>query len=172
MEEKYLISVRGRQLVDDEAGEVELTTRGSYVKRGDKRFIHYKEYDGDTGEASPATLKLEGSCLTLLRPGGTRLILEKGRRHLCEYKTEYGSMMLGVFTSGLDNQLGDKGGSLRVRYTLDMEASLASVNELTITVKEANDQDVQICGTSKGTAARSTRGGAANSTKSGRPARG
>ncbi|MDD3228393.1 MAG: DUF1934 domain-containing protein [Oscillospiraceae bacterium] len=156
MEENYLISVCGRQAVDDQTGEVEVTAWGSYVKRNGKRYISYKEYDEDTNQSQTSILKIEGNhCVTLMRGGidGTRLILENGKRHLCQYATDYGQMMLGVFTSRVDNQLTDEGGKLTVNYTLDLDANLSSVNQLCITVKEAEHQDVKTCTAGKGAAA-------------------
>lgn len=147
MKENYVISIRGRQKVDDEVGEIELTTLGSYVQRGSSRYIVYKEYMADESPSSRTSiLKIDGnSRLTLMRKGGdnTRLILENGKRHLCQYDTGYGNMMIGVFTSRLNSQLGDAGGSLEVSYTLDINSALSSLNELSITVKEAKNTDVQ-----------------------------
>ena len=72
----------------------------------------------------------------------TRLILEKGKRHLCQYDTGYGTLMVGVFTSSFDSTLDASGGSLQVRYTLDINSALSSNNEILITVKEAASQNV------------------------------
>ena len=147
MQENYLISIRGRQKVDDEVGEIELTTLGSYVQRGSSHYIVYKEYMTDQSPSTRTSiLKIDGnSRLTLMRRGGdnTRLILENGKRHLCQYDTGYGNMMIGVFTSRLSSHLGDNGGSLEVIYTLDINSALSSLNELSITVKEAKSTDVQ-----------------------------
>ncbi|MCI1955784.1 MAG: DUF1934 domain-containing protein [Oscillospiraceae bacterium] len=147
MRENYLISIKGRQKVDGEVGEVELTTLGSYVKRGASRYIVYKEYASDDNSSSRTSiLKIDGSFrLTLMRKGGdnTRLILENGKRHLCQYDTGYGNMMIGIFTSRLDSELGDAGGSLQVSYTLDINSNLSSLNELSITVKEAKNSNVE-----------------------------
>ncbi|WOC32000.1 MULTISPECIES: DUF1934 domain-containing protein [Caproicibacterium] len=146
MEKNYLISVCGRQVIDDEAGEVEVTAFGTYLERNGKRYISYEGYDEETNQSQTSILKIEGDrCVTLMRGGadGTRLILEKGKRHQCQYATDFGQMMLGVFTSTVDNQLTDKGGRLTVNYTLDLDANLSSVNQLCITVKEAEQKDVK-----------------------------
>lgn len=147
MQENYLISIKGSQRVDGEEGSVELTTFGSYVKRGLSRYIVYKEYASDTVPVTRTSiLKIDGNNrLTLMRKGGdsTRLILENGKRHLCQYDTGYGCLTVGIFTSQLDSNLDDKGGSLKVRYTLDINSVLSSMNELSITVKEAKNNDVK-----------------------------
>ena len=147
MQENYLISIKGSQNVEGEVGEIELTTFGSYVKRGASRYIVYKEYASDEVPSErTSVLKIDGSqCLTLMRRGGdnTRLILESGKRHLCQYDTGYGNLMIGIFTSRLDTDLNDAGGSLNVTYTLDINSALSSTNELSITVKEAKNNDVK-----------------------------
>lgn len=147
MQENFLISIKGRQRVDDETGEVELTTFGSYVRRGDSRYIVYKEYTSeDKNRTRTSILRIDGSNKVTLMRGGedsTRLILECGKRHLCQYDTEFGNMMIGVFTSRLQSELDDCGGSLEVSYTLDINSSLSSQNEILITIKEANGKDVK-----------------------------
>ena len=58
-------------------------------------------------------------------------------RYLCRYDTGFGALTVGVFTQSLHSDLGAAGGRLSVQYTLDVNASLASTNEIHITVKEA-----------------------------------
>ncbi|WP_283609067.1 DUF1934 domain-containing protein [Faecalispora anaeroviscerum] len=146
MQENYWINIVGRQTIDDDVGEVTLTTLGSYLTKGDTRFIVYKEYDPDHNNAAiTSVLKVDGSnTVSLMRGGGnTRLILEKGKRHQCQYDTGFGALMVGVFTSEVDSRLHDKGGELAVNYTLDINADLSSINEILITVKEAEQKDVE-----------------------------
>lgn len=148
MQENYLISIRGRQKIDDENGEIELTTLGNYIKRGKSRYIVYQEYTSDdSSQKRTSVLKVDDSRVTLMRGGAdsTRLILESGKRHLCQYDTGYGNMMIGVFTSSVHSELDDMGGNLDVNYTLDINSNLSSTNEIHITVKEAKNSDVQTC---------------------------
>ena len=146
MQENYVISIVGRQKVDGETGEIEVTTLGNYVRKGANRYIVYKEYDAEQPSLAPRTsiLKFEGGHkMTLIRGGGdnTRLILENGKRHLCQYDTGFGSMTVGVFTESLHSKLTDEGGSVDISYTLDVNSNLSSFNELHITVKEAGAAD-------------------------------
>ncbi|HHV30798.1 DUF1934 domain-containing protein [Caproiciproducens sp. LBM24188] len=147
MQEDYLISIRGKQNVNGERGEVEITTMGSYVKKGNSRYIVYKEYDTENHNAAhTSVLKIDGdSKVTLIRGGeqSTRLILESGKRHVCPYDTGYGCMMIGIFTNKVKSKLDDLGGSLEINYTLDINSNLSSLNEVFITVKEAKNKDVK-----------------------------
>ena len=141
MKENYLISILGRQIVNGEQEEIEVTTFGQYSEKNGKRYIMYREYE-DTQppqKGRTSTLKIEDGCVTLLRSGGdeTRLVLERGKRHLCRYDTGFGAMTVGVYTHQLKNELGETGGKLSVRYTLDVNSALASINEIVVTVREA-----------------------------------
>lgn len=141
IDEDYLISIIGRQTVDGETGEVKLNTVGSYRKQGNARLIAYKEYDEDDPKRSrTAILKIEdNSKVTMMKAGTpTRLILEKGKRHTCIYGTEFGALSIGVYTSELKSELSDAGGKLSVNYTLDIESSLSSSNEILVEVRPGN----------------------------------
>lgn len=149
MEENYLIHIKNRQQIDGESEEITLTTKGSYVMRDGKRYIVYREFDQDDQKGQTSTLKIDYTCnptvVSLIRhdpqTGKTNLVLEEGRRHLCQYGTPFGCLSLGVFTSRIDDSLTDNGGSISMEYTLDVNTNLSSVNAITITVKETGDPD-------------------------------
>lgn len=139
--DNYLISVTGIQEVDGERDKIELTTVGSYMinSRGNT-YIGYKEYDEENPAiSSNNVVKVESdNKVTIIRGGGaqTRLILEKGRRHQCHYRTIMGDLMIGVFTDTINNNLTAKGGKLHVSYELDFNNEFISKNEFYIDVKE------------------------------------
>ena len=136
MREDYNINIKGRQIYAEDTGEVVLSTTGSYTQRDDVRYIAYKEYDDEDPRVShTAVLKVEPGKVTKMRAASTtRLILEKGRRHLCLYDTGFVSMTVGVFTSELRQALDQTGGSLEIKYTLDIDSNLSSRNELLVEV--------------------------------------
>ncbi len=136
----YLISVTGIQEVDGERDKIELTTVGNYMIKNGKTYIGYKEYfDDDPSSVSDNLIKIEpDDRVTIIRNGGkqTRLILEKGRRHQCHYRTVMGDMMIGVFTDTVSNKLDKSGGKLHVSYELDFNNEFISKNEFYIDVQE------------------------------------
>lgn len=138
LKDDYNISIIGRQLYDgdEDRGQVTLSTTGTYIYRGGARFIAYKEYDEENPRLShTAVLKVEPGKVTMIRQGTpTRLILEQGKRHLCLYDVGLGTLTVGVFTSRLDVDLDEVGGSVDIAYTLDIDSNLSSRNELTVKV--------------------------------------
>ena len=138
LKDDYDIDIIGRQeYAPQEKGEISLSTTGTYTQRGGARFIAYKEYDQDDPKlARTAVLKVEPGKVTMMRAGSTtRLILEEGRRHLCLYDTGYGPLTVGAFTSELHDALKQKGDSLRIKYTLDIDSNLSSKNEIHVKVR-------------------------------------
>lgn len=148
LKEDYDINIIGRQDYTglDEVGEISLNTTGSYTAKGGTRFIAYKEYDAENPKVScTSVLKVEPDKVTMMHSGtATRLILEKGRRHLCLYDTGYGMLTVGVFTSQLDSSLGEQGGRVDIKYTLDIDSNLSSSNEITVEVKPRPTAGIRI----------------------------
>ena len=145
MEENYILSVTGKQTVAGDSDKVELKTTAAYVMRNGSRYISYNEYDiQNPGRKYRTTVKIDpDNRVTVMKGGEERhnLILEKGVRHRCEYMTSFGSIMLGVYTESVRNELGDDGGRIQVRYNIDVEYELASTNELTLEIQEAKGND-------------------------------
>ncbi len=143
MEKNYILSVCGRQNVDGSTDKIELETSASYVKRNGNRYISYKEYDPDAPlKHYRTTVKVTPDNVVTVIKGGEeshQLILEKGERHKCNYNTPFGILTLGVYTEDVNIKLDDNGGELTVKYSIDIQSELASLNELTLKIKEAKN---------------------------------
>lgn len=139
---KYIISVTGIQEVDGEKDKIEVIVTGDYVEKNGHRYIKYKEYDAeDPSVVLDTVVKVEENKVSIIRMGErpSRLILQQGVRHQCHYNTVMGDLMMGVYTSAIENDLTDKGGDLVARYQLDFFADLVSDNEFHINVKEKEE---------------------------------
>ena len=61
---------------------------------------------------------------------------------MCHYDTGFGSLMIGIFTNKVTCNLSDSGGQLDIVYSLDINSTLTSINEIHINVKENDKKDV------------------------------
>ena len=137
--ERYLISILGEQKLDGETDKVEVLTGGNFIKRKDRFFIGYREFDEDNPETFYNNMiKVEGDMVTIDRKGPmqSQLLLQKGKRHQCIYRTIAGDLNIGVFTKTLENRLDERGGTLEVSYTLDFNMDLVSENRFFIKIEE------------------------------------
>ena len=137
MSEDFDILITGVQNYADGDDRLELQTVGQYQEKDGKTYIRYKEYDEENpNQFHRVTLEIEGEKVVMSHEeSATRLVLEKGRRYLCGYDTEFGMMQLGVFTRTFSSDLAENGGELHLEYTLDVDSKLSSTNELTVTVR-------------------------------------
>ena len=143
MEERYIITVIGKQTVDGEQDKIEVITAGDMTIEGDKITIIYPEYSEEKGSAMTAqktdtTVTLDGKVLSIDRQGemSSHLILEKGVRHECLYHTPMGQMFIGIFTDEIKTDLNEHGGTINAAYQLDFNRTVVSYNEFYISVKE------------------------------------
>lgn len=139
MDNNFLISIVGTQEVDGERDTVEVMTSGDLITKNGTTYISYREYNNDDPNIySHNLIKIESDeKVTIIRKGETesRLILEKGKRHQCFYKTIAGSLLIGIFTDEVDIDLSEKGGSVALSYSIDFNNDLVSNNEFKITLK-------------------------------------
>ena len=140
MDNRYLITIDGVQKTEADTDRLTLSTLGDFSRGADGSYtISYAETPATGFEGDVTTLLVDADrCVTLSRRGRTRsdLTIERGRKHLCHYDTGYGDLVIGVFANEIKNDLNESGGSLILRYSLDVNANMLSEHELNITVRE------------------------------------
>lgn len=140
MKKDVLIKIKGTQMADGDRDVVEVLTTGSFCRRDKSYFIIYDESEATGFVGAKTVLKYdpEQSRVTMSRTGSvsSRLVIEKGRRHQCNYDTGYGSMTIGVSGHSLISDLSDVGGSISFGYSLDLNTALTSENTVDILVAE------------------------------------
>lgn len=139
---KVLIKIIDRHDADGDCFTSELTTLGTLsVVPGGYSLVYTETEDELVG--CTTTLRVEdGKRIYMTRSGRyvTELIIEKDKRHNCHYATPYGEFMMGVYTKSIKSDMGESGGRLDFRYTVDFNSDLASVNDLSITVEAAEKE--------------------------------
>ena len=139
MKKDVLITIRGTQQVNEEKDVVEMITTGRYYRKNGLYYISYEETEATDYEGCRTTLKIgpnDKVTMTRFGPSRSQLIVQQGVRHQCQYDTGYGAMTIGVMGNRFESSLSDRGGELKFGYTLDIEATVASENTVSVHVKE------------------------------------
>lgn len=134
-----MISLTSIQWQDGEKNETELLTKASLSKSGGQDVISYEDTTATGFEGSVTTITVDGSrSASIIRKGTANsvLSLEIGRKHFCQYGTPYGNMQIGVYTHAISNELSENG-RLYLKYTLDLNSSYLSDNEIIMTIDQA-----------------------------------
>ena len=135
-----IISVKGTQVYEHgEADVQELITTGTYYSKDGAYFIMYTESEVTGMSGTTTFLRAEPARVILNRTGTSqqRQIFEIGLRHLGNYITLYGVMLMAVIPSEVEVNLTDIGGSINLEYELEVENQKISDNRLSLTVREA-----------------------------------
>lgn len=138
MKKNVMISLTSVQWQDDEKSETELMTKAKHFRENGWDIISYEDTSATGFEGSVTTIKVDkGRNASITREGTANsvLSLEIGRKHFCQYGTPYGNLQIGVYTHAIENTI-SKDGRLYLKYTLDLNSSYLSDNEIIMTVQE------------------------------------
>ena len=137
---KYLISISSTIKRDDDTSSVELTTVGNFRIVNRKCVLAYTELQEDGSGSIDTIISAEENCVRIIRKTDetSELLIQLHQKNLCRYNNDYGFIMIGVYCTDIDNRLNESGGILTMKYTLDVNSSVLSHNEVIIKVREVN----------------------------------
>ena len=106
---KALIKVTGKQNYGNDDDKIELTTIGTLEETDNEYILSYNE----ELEPNSAPIKTRLSVrkdekrVELMRSGGfgSLLIIERSRRNLCTYATEFGDLLMGIYGKNIENEI-------------------------------------------------------------------
>jgi len=129
----------GLQESEDGSDKLTFSTRGDFTFENGSYYITYEESETTGFTGNTTTLLVEDENRVVLNrvgPHASQLIIEKGKKHLCHFMTDFGDLMIGVRADRITNRLNADGGQLNFKYALDLNASELATNELNITVRK------------------------------------
>jgi uncharacterized beta-barrel protein YwiB (DUF1934 family) len=134
--DNVLIEITGIQRIDSVKDKMEMTTHGTVDETDEHYIIRYTEEQEPPLSPVNVQVKIDKDekCVEMTRTGAfdSCLIIEKARRNLCRYATEYGDILLGIAGHYIAAENGEDGGSFNFSYDIDVNGALASRNEVII----------------------------------------
>ncbi len=114
---------------------INIVTKGSFEVKNGAYILNYTEPMSEGEGDVTTTITVDSSnVVDVMRSGknSSRLTVEKGRRHLCNYDTGYGCLMIGLYGEQIKSCLNGNSGEILMRYTLDVNSEYQSLNELKV----------------------------------------
>lgn len=140
---RILLEITGIQQVDDIKDCIELTTVGTMRDDGTAYVIKYNEEQEPPTPAVNVDLRIakNNSYVNLTRSGAVSscLLIEKSTRNQCQYPTQFGSILMGIFGREIESDIKEGGGSFSFSYDIDFNGAVASKN--TVNIKYAINQE-------------------------------
>ena len=136
---KAMFNIKSSQEIDGQTDTMEFMCIGSFSISDKLTVLEYDESVSIGIEGVKTTLKLDDKgIVTLERSGGKygNLVVEEGKRHLCQYTTEFGDIMIGIYGESVKNNISLNGGNLSLQYSIDINSGLLSKNKVEISVRE------------------------------------
>lgn len=142
MKKEALITITGKQNYGDDNDKIEMTTVGTIEETDDCYIIRYNEEQDPPQRPIRATLHIskDEQKVEMLKAGayGSLLIIERSKRNLCNYGTQYGDMLMGIYGRTIENNYGEEEGTFLFGYDIDINGAVSSRNEVTINFKINN----------------------------------
>lgn len=133
-----ILSLRGCQTYPDSQPEViELMTDGVMEELGDCWKIRYEESKLTGLEGVTTEFTIQNDRIILDRTGNlnSRMVFQPGVTHNSLYQMEFGALMLAVTARDLSANLSEEGGTIDLRYSIDIEQSSAGEIEYHLEIK-------------------------------------
>lgn len=128
MTQQVMLSLRGEQrYMGQEPDVIELVTEGTLKKASAGWELTYEESSLTGLEGVRTTFLLEDGCVTLTRTGKlhSQMVFREGISHDSLYQMEFGALMIRVCASSLCWDLTWDGGTVDLKYTIEIEQSTA-----------------------------------------------
>lgn len=144
-----LINIKSKFSAENGNETIEFFTKGKLEKNTHSRNesdyrLTYVECEDNGYAGSLVTLGITGNDLVTLNRDAseafspTNIVIERGKKHYCHYGTPYGDFMVGISANEIMSDMNDFGGNLRLKYTVDINSSFMSRNEMEIEVRPEN----------------------------------
>lgn len=137
MKKEVLMKLTSIQTVDKESNETELFTSGTLEQAENGFILSYDESEATGFAGSTTTLTVKGNeWASIDRVGSSTssLIIECGTKHHCHYGTPFGDFTIGIYAHSIINELTQDGGQLYLKYTVDINSSYISDNEILLVI--------------------------------------
>lgn len=124
MQQNVILSIKGRQLYEEQEPEViELITEGILEKRPEGWIISYEESALTGMEGVTTSFQIEPEKIILSRTGAlqSQMVFQEGVLHESLYQLEFGALLIRVCAKMVNYQLTEKGGTVDLVYGIDIE---------------------------------------------------
>ncbi|MFR5875350.1 MAG: DUF1934 domain-containing protein [Eubacterium sp.] len=140
MAKKALIKIIGSQHYGAENDDsIEITTVGTIEETADNYIIRYNEEQEPPSKPIRAKLSIakDEKRVEMIRSGAysSCLIIERSKRNLCRYGTEYGDLLMGIYGRAIESDYANGEGTFCFGYDIDVNGALTSQNEVKVEIK-------------------------------------
>lgn len=138
VKKEAVIRIVSKQRTENGDNTGEMTVVGTLICEEDKSIIEYIENNEETGPEETTITVFGNDTVSIVRNGqfSSEMMVEKNVRHHTFYRTPYGELTMGIYGNRVEWSTNDKGGVLKMRYSLDFNNGVVSENTMIIYIEE------------------------------------
>ncbi len=149
MDKKVLIRVCGLQAVISPDGQdepIEMIIPGEYFYRNGSHYLRFEEIMDETAEPTVNYIKISESTMEVRKKGlvNVHMVFEQGKKNMTYYSTPFGTLQMGIATTGLEFECSENRLTMKVDYSLDMNDELVADCSLSIDASNTVDETEEI----------------------------
>lgn len=135
---KVRINIEGVQGLGREEDTMSLMVEGSYSPIDGGWLVEYDDFNLYGPDGTKTEIRLYDDFAVVDRKGRltARMEFRPGSSSRFPYTTDYGFSVLGLHTRSLKTDFNEDGGSLFLRYMIDIDHLISSENKLEMTVRK------------------------------------
>ena len=138
MNKRVWLTIKGsHRNTEGESSSMELITEGCLIQKDGVFHIEYEESEISGKEGTKTRISIEDNSVSMQRSGTTtsQFFFEQGKKYSDSFVTPFGAFQMDVYPTRVKHTLGEKEGSLNLKYQLDIDGKSTGTNELTLSYK-------------------------------------
>lgn len=138
MTKEVELSISGLQWgTDMDQDNIETVVKAEYFQKNDSHYLFYEEIMEGFSKPSKNRIKFKNNILELTRQGlmNTHMVFEENQKHMTNYVTPYGNLLLGIDTKRVCMEEQETCIRVVVEYVLEIEDEPLSQNKIEIQIR-------------------------------------
>ena len=146
MAKDVLVSVKGTQYMDSESDSIEVITSGTWYEKNGRQYLMYEETYEEMQVTTKNTVKITPNLIEVTKKGAvaSKMIYELGKKHMSNYMTPMGLIVLGITTKDIFVEADEEKLQAEIRYAMEMTGQFVSENILTMTATVRGTEALQL----------------------------
>lgn len=142
MTKEVLLSIQGLQFGNDNSGSLETITAAEHYKKNNHHYVIYEEAQEGFHETTKNILKWDEHCVDLTKHGlvNVNMIFEENKKNLTDYRTPFGSIMIGIDTSEIHIDEKEERIHVEVKYALELNYEHFADCKIQLDIRPRNSQ--------------------------------
>jgi len=142
METNAWITLSGRQMIDGESDNFELTTAGKYTMQGGKYYVSYEGSEITGYDKTTTTLKIKNDQISMIRFAkgnvASQMVFAPSKQYTGIYRTPHGSLNIDIYTNHMRVEIDENGGEVELDYFIQLNGTDPVRNNLHVYIRKVD----------------------------------